>query len=99
MSFMAFMTVREFECTLCRKKFNLLAGDLLLFEPDLCDECLREIWQLEGEELVKYVTERWPDEEKLPMDSIFQYIKQFKERWPSAEEATRDREQQRKAFG
>ncbi|MCJ7735772.1 MAG: hypothetical protein MUQ10_00460 [Anaerolineae bacterium] len=93
------IAVREFGCTLCRKKFTLLAGDLFVPEPDLCDECLGEIWPLEGEALVKYVAERWPDEEKLPMDSVFQYINQYKAQWPSAEEAIKQREQMRKAFG
>lgn len=68
-------------------------------EPNICDECLSGVWALEDEELLKHASECWPDGEKLPVGSIVQYIDQYKAHWPSAEEAIKQREQMRKAFG
>ncbi len=92
------MAVREFECTLCRQKFSLLSGDLFFPGPNICDDCLEEVWELESEELAKHVAGRVASEEKIGVNSIVRHIKWHRERWGSAEEAIGNREQMRQAL-
>jgi hypothetical protein len=70
------LAVREFKCSLCQKPFTMLSGDLILPGPNICDDCLREVWELEGEVLVKHVAEcsGLQSEEKALVNSIMQHI-------------------------
>ena len=92
------IALREFECTLCQDQFTLLSDDLMLPEPDICDECLRKVWPLEGEELANYVAERLacePGEKETLVSTTVQYITRYKEQWRSADEAIDSRERER----
>lgn len=89
------MAVRQFECTLCRRWFTLLSGDLIFPGPRICDACLREAWPLEGEALAAYVTERLAGEQKLPVTSVVQHINQLRGQWASAEAVIGNRERER----
>ena len=93
------LAVREFQCALCQKQFTLLSGDLMFPGPNICDECLGEVWGLEGEELAKHVAECLAGEERIPVNSIVQHIRWHKEQWRSADEVVRDRERERRAQG
>lgn len=93
------LAVRKFECTLCQQQFTLLSGDLILPGPRICDECLVEVWALEGEALANYVAERLLGEEKMSASSIVQRITFHQDQWKSAEEAIGNRERERGVLG
>jgi len=108
---MAILALREFECTLCQQHFTLLSGDLILPGPRTCDECLRVLWELEGDTLEKQVSENLSkasqDEERLEshtekqalVNSTVQHIRWLKEQWSSVEEAIQNRERERRSLG
>ena len=48
------LAVRDLDCTLCQKRFTLLCGDLIIPSTCICDECLREAWELSGDALTEY---------------------------------------------
>lgn len=51
------MAARDFDCILCQRHFSRMSADLILPEDLICDECLAELWRLEGDELGKYVSQ------------------------------------------
>jgi hypothetical protein len=98
---MAVMALREFECTLCGQRFKKFSGDLILPGPRLCDACLRELWQLEGDALRERVShdlaERATSGDKGPEwqngveqleDRVIQIILGFKQSGKTIEEIT-----------
>jgi hypothetical protein len=91
------LAVREFECSLCHTPFTMLSGDLILPGPNICDDCLREIWELEGKVLVKHVAGCLgsQSEEKGLVHSVIQHIKWHRGQWRTAEDVIRDRERER----
>jgi hypothetical protein len=103
---MAIMALRDFECTLCRERFTLLSGDLILPVPVFCDECLRELWPLEGDALREYVAQRMVEQPpgegqrraRPTQDQVIQAILALKQRSRSIQEIIRDREAERRAF-
>jgi hypothetical protein len=52
----------------------MMSGDLIVPEPDLCDDCLKEVWELDGEALTAYVTERIPEDAIFSVESVIQQI-------------------------
>ncbi len=52
------MCVRDFECTLCQRHFSMMYGDLIVAEELICDECQKELWPLEDDELRERVSEK-----------------------------------------
>ena len=105
---MAFMAVREFECILCQGHFTLLSGDLMLPEPVICDECLVEVWLLEGDVLAKHISKHLagnvsPHKEHLEShirqgtlnDRIIQYMQGLKQRQASVKDVIQARELRR----
>jgi hypothetical protein len=51
------MAVRDFDCILCQRHFSRMSADLILLNDLICDECLAELGQLEGDELRKRVSQ------------------------------------------
>ena len=108
---MAILALREFECTLCHQRFTLLSGDLILPIPRLCDECLKVLWELEGDALEKRISESLarasqdgerPEshiEKQALVDSTVRHIQWHREQWSSVEEAIQDRERARRSWG
>ena len=108
---MAILALREFECTLCHQRFTLLSGDLILPIPRLCDECLKVLWELEGDALEKRISESLakasqdrarPEshtEKQALVDGTVRLIQWHKEQWSSVEEAIQDRERDRRSLG
>ena len=105
---MAIMAPREFECILCQAHFTLLSGDLMVPYPVICDDCLVELWQLEGDALVEHVSKRLAENRSPNKKHIESYIRQgtlgetiirdvqgIKQRGMKADEIIRDREQVR----
>ena len=101
---MAFMCVRDFECTLCQQHFKMMYGDLIFLEELLCDECLKELWPLEDGELRERVSQklarntswleeryRWHGEPELA-EQIVQQIKEGRRRRPNIVEVLQSRE-------
>jgi hypothetical protein len=81
------MAIREFKCNLCAQGFTMLSGDLMYPEHNLCDECLKTVWELKDAALTLHVAEclagdefegrkglRSPDEQESLVDSIVDSI-------------------------
>jgi len=45
------MAVREFDCLLCGQKFSRMTADAIFPADQICDNCLAELAQLEGDAL------------------------------------------------
>jgi hypothetical protein len=52
------MAVRDFECLLCRREFSRMTADFIIMEEQVCDECLKDLCQLEGDECARQVSRR-----------------------------------------
>jgi hypothetical protein len=56
------MASREFECSLCGRRFTRMSADLMLPETKVCDECLAALGPLDEvalrEEINRRVAER-----------------------------------------
>lgn len=100
---MAFMCVRDFECTLCQRHFEMMYGDLIIVEELLCDECLKELWPLGDGELRERISQklaknaswleeryRWHGEPELG-DRIVQQIEEGRRRRSSIVEVIQSR--------
>ena len=108
---MAILALREFECTLCQQYFFLLSGDLILPGPRVCDECLKVLWELEGDTLEKRISESLGEasqdgegleshiEKQALVNSTVQHIQWHREQWSSVEEALQARERERRSLG
>ena len=92
------LAVRAFDCTLCGQRFSLLSGDLILPGPELCDDCLRAVWALEGEDLEQYVGQCVADADPALVDSVRTYLAGYRTRYADVEEAIHNRDSGRRAF-
>jgi hypothetical protein len=79
----------------------MLSGDLILPGPNICDDCLREVWNLEGKELAKHIAGRLglQSEESALVHSVIQHVEWHRERWRAVEDVIRDREWERGSLG
>lgn len=87
------LILREFVCSLCQAQFTMLAGDLLLPGPNLCDDCLTAVWPLEDKALTHHVRKclEARSQEEAGANHIVQHIKQLKEQWETVEDVIRSR--------
>ena len=104
---MAIMALRDFYCSLCGCVVTMMSGDLMYPRPVVCDQCLRDVWDLEDEALHQHVAgclakpiaaEVRKSPSRDPMvdeDSIVGHIQGYKERWSSAEKAVEAQELER----
>jgi hypothetical protein len=81
------MALRDFNCTLCPKTFERMSPDLIIPEPDLCDDCLREVWEMEGEALTAYVAEHLPEEAEFSVEKIVRHTQWIQESSESVDQA------------
>ncbi|MGD8456525.1 MAG: hypothetical protein PVF83_09085 [Anaerolineales bacterium] len=88
---MPIMALREFNCTLCPKTFEKMSGDLIIPEPDLCDDCLREVWQMDGDALIAYIAERLPEDAMFSVEKIVHHTQTIQRNADSAEQAIQKR--------
>ena len=98
------MALRTFECTLCEQSFTRMSGDLILPGPEICDDCIRDTWALEGEALQAHVEERLsqnprlaehlasPDGRAALVSSTAECILGLRRGFASADEALAERE-------
>ena len=94
------MSIREFKCDLCDQLFTMPSGDLMVPEPNVCDDCLREVWEMEDEALTGHTAACLARRaEQASVNSIVQYINTNREQWGQVEEAIRLREWARGALG
>ena len=104
--------LRDLDCTMCRKRFTLLYGDLIIPSTIICDDCLREAWELSGDALTAYISERLKenasrageraelsDKDRAFVVRIAGHIDWCKTRWASADAAIQERERERRAMG
>jgi hypothetical protein len=77
----------------------MLSGDLIIPGPNICNECLSQVWELEDEALSPYVAERLADEGEISVNNMIEYIQGYKGHWKSAKEAIESREWFRGALG
>jgi hypothetical protein len=94
---MAFMAVRDFECTLCQQQFSLLSGDLMP-GPFFCDECLKEVWNMEDDMLEKHVEKCLVDEDESTVNRITNTIKRYRDGGGAVEEIIEQRERGRRGL-
>lgn len=52
------MAVREFDCLLCQRKYSRMTADAIFPANQLCDDCLAELNQLEGDDLRARIAQR-----------------------------------------
>ena len=88
---MPVMALRDFNCTLCPKTFEKISPDLIIPGPDLCDDCLKAVWEMEGDALTAYITERLPEDAKFTVEKIVRHTQSIRENADSAEQAIQDR--------
>ncbi|MCP4601600.1 MAG: hypothetical protein GY847_13995 [Proteobacteria bacterium] len=91
--------LRDFECTLCQQSFTMPSGDLILPEPNICDECIVHVWDMGDQALTEHVIKCLPDKDNVWVNEVIQYIKKHKESGGEVKEILKFREQQRKLFG
>jgi len=89
------LTLRGFECNLCGQEFTLLAGDLYVPQPRVCDACVLEVWEMDDDVLTRHVAQCLAGEGEMPADRIVQDIGWQREQWKSAEELIAQRERER----
>lgn len=85
------MALRDFNCTLCSETFEKMSGDLIIPEPDLCDDCLREVWEMDGDSLTAYVAERLPEDAGFSVEKVVHHTQMIQENSENAEQAIQDR--------
>ncbi len=86
------MGLREFECTLCGNKFEQMSGDLMIPGPEICEECLREVWDMEDTALKQYVSTRLKEHKREEMiESMLQHIQWYKDTYTSVDEVLQSR--------
>jgi len=106
------IALREFQCTLCRAQFTRLAGDLMVPSPNLCDACLRVVWEMDDATLAAHISRcltenvSGPERGYAPYggqqaleESTMRYVQWHRERWARAEEAISVRERERRSWG
>ena len=96
---MPIMALRDFTCTLCPKTFEKMSGDLIIPQPDLCDDCLKQVWEMDGDALTAYVTERLPEDAQFSVEKIVRHTQSVQEGSASAEQAIQNRKSLLKGFG
>ncbi len=52
------MATRDINCLLCQRHFLRMTADAIFPDEQICDECLAELGQLDGEALKKHVAEQ-----------------------------------------
>jgi len=108
----AILSIRDMACTLCQTRVALPSVDFLQPEPVLCDQCLVDVWELEGEALVAHVStclagNTSPNKAVLESslrtgtleETVVHVIRHLRQRWDSAEDLIDHREIQRRALG
>lgn len=82
------LALREFECSLCQAQFTMLAGDLLLPGPNVCDDCLTAVWRLDDETLSHHVRQHLGtrSQEEAWVNRIVQHIKWHRAQWATVTE-------------
>lgn len=94
------MSIREFRCDLCDQLFTMPSGDLMVPEPNVCDDCLREVWDMDDKALAQHIVGCLArGAGQVSVDRIVQYINTNREQWAEVEEAIRLREWARGALG
>ena len=96
---MPVMALRNFNCILCSKSFEKMTPDFIVPEPDLCDDCLREVWEMDGDDLTAYVAERLPEDTSFSVEKVVQHTQMIQQNSGSAEQAIEDRKAWPKGFG
>ena len=92
------LVLREFDCTFCGQRFSLLSGDLILPGPELCDDCLREVWALKGEDLEQCVSRCAVDAGPALVDDVRAYLQGYRARYAKVEEVIYIRDSEQRAF-
>jgi hypothetical protein len=87
------LALRDFQCSLCRAHFEMFAADLILPGPNVCDDCLTAVWELDDEALARYVLNHLGarSQEQTWVDAVVRHIKWYKEQSVTAEDAIRSR--------
>ena len=96
------MSIKEFKCDLCDQLFTMSSGDLMVPTPNVCDECLREVWDFPDKALAEHAAAclaRGEGAGQVSVDDIVSYINTNREQWAEVEEVIRLREWARSMLG
>jgi hypothetical protein len=94
------MSIREFKCDLCDQPFTMSSGDLMVPQPNVCDECLREVWDMPDKALAEHTAACLAQRAgQASVDDIVSYINANRERWAEVDEVIRLREWARRMLG
>jgi hypothetical protein len=96
---MPIMALRDFDCILCQSSFEKMSGDLIIPQPDLCDDCLKEVWEMDGDALTAYVAEHLPEDAQFSVEKVVQNTQWIQESAESVEQAIENRKSLLKGFG
>ena len=84
--------MRDFECTLCGQTFKQMSGDMIFPGPEICGDCLQEVWDMEDATHTQHVSVCLEERQREEMiQSMLQHIQWHKEKWASAEEVIQSR--------
>jgi hypothetical protein len=96
------MSIKEFKCDLCDQPFTMSSGDLMVPQPNVCDDCLTEVWDMADEALAAHTAAclaRGAGAGQFSVEDIVSYINTNREQWAEVEEVIRLREWARSVLG
>ena len=88
---MPVVALHEFNCILCQQTFELMFGDVIFPIPEMCEDCLREVWEMDEKALTAYVAKRLPEDAMFPVEKIVQHTQMIQANSESAEQAIENR--------
>ena len=84
--------LRDFECSLCDKTFERMSGDLMVPGPEICEDCLQVVWDMDEAAKTQYVTDRLVERQREEIiQKILEIIQWNKERYTSVDAVIKNR--------
>jgi hypothetical protein len=96
---MPIFTLRDFNCVFCQSTFEMLAGDIMIPEPDLCEDCLKEVWEMDDEALTIHFTLHLSLDAAFSAEEVVQHTQRIQEQSESPEQAIQARKSLLKGLG
>ena len=71
------MAERDLECFLCQQHFTAMSGDLIILEQTICDDCITELEQLEGDTLRQRVSQHLAQRDLASSETEDRIVRRF----------------------
>jgi hypothetical protein len=86
------MVLRDFVCSLCGNTFEKYAGDLNIPGPELCEQCMFQVWEMEGVTLITHIHVCLNKQDNSVTEHhMLQYVNWLKTTWKHPEDAIKTR--------